>query len=352
MSIQLTRRDFTLRAAAFGLALGLTDHPLAQSQQPSPSATPPPAADPYALVDPELLPPLKQFPAYELTAEMVAKFRQIPSMAPSPAPAPQPIERRIPGSPGAPDVRLWIVDPAPSETSKPVLLYLHGGGFMMPDPMLQPHLQAIATECHCVVVSVDYRLAPETRYPGSLEDNYAALKWVHAHAAELGVDATRIAVGGDSAGGNVAAVVCHDLLKAGGPMPRFQLLIYPATDLSCSAASHKLFARGFLLEASTIRFYIDQYIRTPADIDDPRASPLKSASFVGLPPAMVITAGFDPLRDEGRAYADALAAAGVEVTYRNDAGMVHGYFAMCGAVDVAKDAMGEAVRELADALGA
>ncbi len=250
-------------------------------------------------------------------------------------------------------IRIYAPRALAGRRDAPALVYFHGGGFVLGSIASHENVCAeIADRVPCVVVSVDYRLAPEAKFPLGLDDSVAAFRWVHAHAAELGVDPARIAVGGDSAGGNVAAVVCHDLLKAGGPMPRFQLLIYPATDLSCSAASHKLFARGFLLEASTIRFYIDQYIRTPADIDDPRASPLKSASFAGLPPAMVITAGFDPLRDEGRAYADALAAAGVEVTYRNDAGMVHGYFAMCGAVDVAKDAMGEAVRELADALGA
>ena len=136
---------------------------------------------------------------------MVGKFRQMPGMPPLPAPAPQPVERHIPGPPGAPEVRLWVVDPAPSEKGKPLLLHMHGGGFMMTDPGWMPLLQGIATDCHCVVVSVDYRLAPETRYPGSLEDNYAALKWVHAHAAELGIDRSRIAVGGESAGGSHAA---------------------------------------------------------------------------------------------------------------------------------------------------
>jgi acetyl esterase len=250
-------------------------------------------------------------------------------------------------------VRIYVPRALEARRDAPALVFFHGGGFVLGSIASHERICAeIADRVPCVVVSVDYRLAPEAKFPAGIDDSVAAFRWVHAHAAELGLDPDHLAVGGDSAGGNIAAVVCHDLAKAGGPMPRFQLLVYPATDLTCSARSHALFARGFLLEASTIRFYIDQYVRTPADIDDPRASPLKAASFAGLPPAMVVTAGFDPLRDEGRAYADALAAAGVPVTYRNDAGMVHGYLAMSGAIDVAKDAMAEAVRELRDALGA
>ncbi len=249
-------------------------------------------------------------------------------------------------------VRIYVPRGVVNRRDAPALVYFHGGGFVLGSIASHELVCAeIADRVPCVVVSVDYSLAPESKFPIGIDDSLAAFRWVHAHAAELGIDAKRIAVGGDSAGGNVAAVLCHDLRDAGGPMPRFQLLIYPATDLSCSTRSHALFARGFLLEETTIQFYIDQYVRTRADIDDPRASPLKSKSFRGLPPAMVVTAGFDPLRDEGKAYADALAAAGVPVTYRNDGGMVHGYFALSGAVDVAKDAMSEAVRELRDALG-
>ena len=220
MSNQLTRRDFALRTAGFGLAgfglagfnraMGLAPAAkLAEAERASRSETSPavadPSLDPYSLVDPDLLPTLKQFPAYDLSMEMVRKFRQLPGMPPLPAPAPQPVERHIPGAHGTPEVRLWVVDPAPLEKGKPLLLHMHGGGFMMTGPGWMPMLQGIATDCHCVVVSVDYRLAPETRYPGSLEDNYAALKWVHAHAAELGIDRSRVAVGGESAGGTHAA---------------------------------------------------------------------------------------------------------------------------------------------------
>ena len=140
------------------------------------------------------------------------------------------MERHIPGPPGAPEGRFGVVDRAPAEKSKPVLLHMHGGGFMMPDPWLLPRLQGIATDCHCVVVSVDYRLAPETRYPGSLEDNYAALKWVHAHAAELGIDRSRIAVGGEGAGGGHAASLAIHARDRNQVPVVFQLLIYPGLD--------------------------------------------------------------------------------------------------------------------------
>ncbi len=166
MSNQFTRRDFAIRTAGFGLArFGLTmglgpAATLAGAEQALRSETSSATADPYSIVDPELLPALKQFPPFDLSAEMVAKFRQLPGMPPLPAPAPQPVERHIPGPPGAPEVRLWVVDPAPLEKGKPLLLHMHGGGFMMTNPMLMPQLQGIATDCHCVVVSVDYRLAP------------------------------------------------------------------------------------------------------------------------------------------------------------------------------------------------
>ena len=148
MRNQLTRRDFAIRTAGFGLAMGLAPAATrAEAEQASRSEPSPAIADPYSLVDPELLPALKQFPAFDFSAEMVGKFRQTPGMPPLPVPAPQPVERHIPGAPGAPEVRVWVVDPAPSEKGKPLLLHMHGGGFMMTDPNLMPRLQEIATDC-------------------------------------------------------------------------------------------------------------------------------------------------------------------------------------------------------------
>jgi len=329
MSNQLTRRDFAMRTAGLGLAMGLAPAAsLAQAEQASRAITSPPPADPYSLVDPELLPTLKQFPAYELTAEMAGKFRQLPSSPPLPAPAPQPVERRIPGAPGAPEVRLWIVDPAPSDKSKPVLLFIHGGGFMMPDPMLMPRLQEIAAECHCVVVSPEYRLAPETRYPGSLEDNYAALKWVHAHAAELGIDRSRIAVGGQSAGGGHAASLALHARDLNEVPIVFQLLIYPQLDDRTGSTTPASPAIGrFLWTASANRLAWSSLLGVPAGSPSVpvTAVPARVASVDGLPPAWIGVGSIDLFVEEDMEYAHQLIHAGVATELLVVPGAFHGF---------------------------
>jgi acetyl esterase/lipase len=343
---QLTRRDFALRTAGFGLAgLGLTmglapAATLAEAEQASRSETSPPVADPYSLVDPELLPVLKQFPAFELSAEMVVKFRQMPGMPPLPAPAPQPVERHIPGPPGAsearaPEVRLWVVDPAPLEKGKPLLLHMHGGGFMMTDPMLMPRLQGIATDCHCVVVSVDYRLAPETRYPGALEDNYAALKWVHAHSAELGIDRSRIAVGGESAGGGHAASLAihardrnkRDRNEEDVPIC-FQLLIYPELDDRTGSSNPAPPAIGqFMWTASANRLAWSSLLGVPAGSSKVpvAAVPARVASVAGLPPAWIGVGSIDLFVEEDMEYARRLVHAGVATELLVVRGAFHGF---------------------------
>ena len=317
LSNQLTRRDFGIRTAGFGLAMGLAPAAtLAEAEQASRSETSPAVADPYSLVDPELLPTLKQFPAFDLSAEMVVKFRQTPGMPPLPVPAPQPVERHIPGPPGAPEVRLWVVDPAPLEKGKPLLLHMHGGGFMMTDPGWMPRLQGIATDCHCVVVSVDYRLAPETRYPGSLEDNYAALKWVHAHAAELGIDRSRIAVGGESAGGGHAAslaIHARDRNKEDVPIC-FQLLIYPQLDDRTGSSHPASPAIGhFMWTASANRLAWSSLLGVPAGSSKVpvAAVPARVASVAGLPPAWIGVGSIDLFVEEDMEYARRLVHAGV-----------------------------------------
>jgi acetyl esterase/lipase len=329
MSNRLTRRDFAIHMAGFGLAMGLTPAAtLAEAERASRSETSPAVADPYSLVDPELLPVLKQFPAFELSAELVDKFRQSPGMPPLPAPAPQPVERHIPGPPGAPEVRLWIVDPAPSEKPKPVLLYMHGGGFMMTDPMLMPELQGIATDCHCVVVSVDYRLAPETRYPGSLEDNYAALKWVYAHAAELGIDPSRIAVGGESAGGGHAAnLAIHARDRNEVPIV-FQLLIYPQLDDRTGSTRPAPPALGhFIWTASNNRFAWNSLLGVPAGSSSVPAAavPARVASVDGLPPAWIGVGSIDLFVEEDMEYARRLVHAGVGTELLVVRGAFHGF---------------------------
>jgi len=360
MSNPLTRRDFAIRTAGFGLAgfhlagfnraMGLAPATLAEAGQashsePSPVADPD-SLDPYSLVDPELRPALKQFPAFELTAEMVCQFRQMPGMPPLPAPAPQPVERHIPGPPGAPEVRLWVVDPAPSEKGKPCLLHMHGGGFMMTNPMLMPQIQGIATDCHCVVVSVDYRLAPETRYPGSLEDNYAALKWVHAHAAELGIDRSRIAVGGESAGGTHAAnlaIHARDRNKrdrSGEDVPIcFQLLIYPALDDRTGSSHPAPPAVGhFMWTPSANRFAWSSLLVVPAGSSQVPAAavPARVASVAGLPPAWIGVGSIDLFAEEDMEYARRLVHAGVATELLVAPGAFHGFDLLVPDAEVSK----------------
>jgi acetyl esterase/lipase len=341
MSVPLTRRDFAIRTAGFGLAgfnlaWGLAPAAtLAEAEQASRSEASQAVADPYSvapysLVDPELLPALKQFPAFDLSLEMVRKFRQLPGIPPLPAPAPQPVERHIPGPPGAPEVRLWVVDPAPSEKGKPLLLHMHGGGFMMTGPGWMPMLQGIATDCHCVVVSVDYRLAPETRYPGSLEDNYAALKWVHAHAAELGIDRSRIAVGGESAGGTHAATLAihaRDRNKEDVPIC-FQLLIYPALDDRTGSSHPAPPAIGhFMWTASANRLAWSSLLGVPAGSSKVpvAAVPARVASVAGLPPAWIGVGSIDLFVEEDMEYARRLVHAGVATELLVVRGAFHGF---------------------------
>ncbi len=329
MSNQLTRRHFAIRTAGFGLAMGLTPAAaLAQADQASRSAPSPAMADPYSLVDPELRPVLKQFPAVDLSLDMAIKFRQMPGTPPLPAPAPQPVERHIPGPPGAPEVRLWVVDPAPSEKGKPALLHMHGGGFIMTDPMLMPQLQGIAADCHCVVVSVDYRLAPETRYPGSLEDNYAALKWVYAHAGELGVDRSRIAVGGESAGGyHAASLAIHARGRNEVPIV-FQLLIYPALDDRTGSTRPAPPSVGrFMWNASANRLAWSSLLGVPAGSSRVPAAavPARVASLAGLPPAWIGVGALDLFAEEDMEYARRLVHAGVGTELLVVRGAFHGF---------------------------
>ena len=347
MSHPLTRRDFAIRTAGFGLAsFGLTiglppAGTLAAAEQASRSEISPAVADPYSLVDPELLPVLKQFPAFDLTAEMVRQFRQTPGLPPLPAPAPQPVERHIPGPPGAPQVRLWVVDPAPSEKGKPLLLHMHGGGFMMTDPNLMPRIQEIAADCHCVVVSVDYRLAPETRYPGALEDNYAALKWVHAHAAELGIDRSRIAVGGESAGGGHAAslaIRARERNKEDVPIC-FQLLIYPQLDDRTGSSRPAPPAIGhFMWTASANRLAWGSLLGVPAGSSrvPVGAVPARVASVAGLPPAWIGVGSIDLFVEEDMEYARRFVHAGVatELLVMRDA--FHGFDLLVPEAEVSK----------------
>ena len=211
----------------------------------------------------------------------------------------------------------------------PTLLYYHGGGFVIGN--LETHdstCRRLANKSRCQVISIDYRLAPEHPFPAPIDDGIAAFRHIRDNALSFDVDPRRIAVGGDSAGGAIAAVVCQNCRAAGEKMPAFQMLIYPATDYSCESGSRRQFAKGYFLEKDLIDWFWNAYAPAGTDRADLRVSPLLAKDFAGLPPAFVLTAGFDPLRDEGRAYADRLIDAGVKTTYVNYPGTIHGFFSL------------------------
>ncbi|HEY3019144.1 MAG TPA: alpha/beta hydrolase [Solirubrobacteraceae bacterium] len=232
---------------------------------------------------------------------------------------------------------------APAEPGgpHPLLVFFHGGGWVIGD--IDTHDGACRLLCRHAglhVLSVDYRLAPEHPFPAAIEDGRAAFAWATAHAGELGADPARIAVGGDSAGGNIAAVTAWQAARDGGPAPTFQLLIYPATDASTRYRSQDLFGEGFFLTQSEMDWFYDHYAAA-VDPADPRLSILCADDLSALAPALVVTAGFDPLRDEGEAYARALREAGNVVALRRFAGLIHGFFNATGVSRVARDAVVE-----------
>jgi acetyl esterase len=260
-------------------------------------------------------------------------------------------DRTFPGPSGEVGLRVYTPLGATAPLL-PGLVFFHGGGFVLGD--LESHdglCRTLSNESGCRVVSVDYRLAPEHPFPAAVEDSFAAVKWVAENAAELGIDAARIAVGGDSAGGNLAAVAAVLAKKASGPKLAFQLLIYPVAQLGgAETASMRENAKGYFLEKASMEWFTRLYCPEASQRSDPRLSPLLARDVTGLPPAYVVTAGFDPLRDEGKAYADKLDAAGVAVTYVNYPGMVHGFFSFRGLVPKAREAVAAAAAALRAAL--
>jgi len=283
------------------------------------------------------LPPLSEQPIQQVR-DQAALFAHVGANDPEPVDLVE--DRTIPGPAGEIPVRVY--DPEPGATS-PVVAYFHGGGFVMMG--LDSHdriCRRLANAAHAVVVSVDYRLAPEHRFPAALDDCMAVTHWLTAHAAELAGDPARIAVAGDSAGGNLAGAIAL-ASRNGGPGLVAQVLVYPVIDAACDTASFTANAEGYLLTASTMRWFWDQYLGPEHDRSDPYASLLHADDLTGAPPALVITAEYDVLRDEGEAYAGRLRDAGVDVTCSRYDGMVHGFFNM----DAMTPASGQAMSEIA-----
>jgi acetyl esterase len=236
----------------------------------------------------------------------------------------------------------------PRQGTLPLLVYFHGGGWVVGSVTISdPFCRALANASGCAVVSVEYRLAPEDRYPAAADDAYAATRWSADHAPDLGIDASRIAVGGSSAGGNLAAVVTLMARERGRPKLAFQLLHVPVTDHDFETESYRANGAGFGLTRSGMRWFWNHYAPDPHLRDEPYASPLRAKDLSGLPPAHVVTAECDPLRDEGKAYATRLRQAGVSTTYVEYPGMVHGFTGMATTIPMGRtaiDDMGAALR--------
>lgn len=257
-------------------------------------------------------------------------------------------DRTIPGPAGPLPVRVYTPDgPGPH----PVVVYYHGGGWVIGN--LDTHdgsSRGICNASRCIIVSVDYRLAPEAKFPAAAEDSYAAAKWVVEHTVEIGGEAGRVAVAGESAGGNLAAAVCLMAKDRGGPPFAFQLLVYPVMEYGGDTPSSRENAEGYFLTKASMDWYWGHYLKAPKDGSHPYASPLKAKDLSGLPPALVITAEYDPLRDEGEAYASRLKEAGVGTICTRYGGMMHGFFNQPNDIDDARKAYAEAGAALRNAL--
>jgi acetyl esterase len=305
----------------------------------------PQAAQFLQLVHAQRQPPLESLPVetsrrtLELTSGLCKGCPTVAHLA----------DLRIEG-PGGP-LRVRVYTP-PGSGPFGVCLYFHGGGWVLNSVDTHDDLvRRLTVASGCVFVSVDYRLAPEHPYPAAIEDGYAALNWVARHASDIGVDAHRIAVAGDSAGGNIAAVLCLMTRDRGGPPIRFQALVYPITDCLFDRPSYHENAEGYFLTRSQMQWFWQHYVPDASRRTEPYASPLRATSLAGLPPAYVLTAEYDPLRDEGEAYAAALQQAGVAVRLHRYDGLIHAFLKRVDHFDAAHAAIAEIGDELRRAIG-
>ena len=297
-------------------------------------------------LDPQVIKILKEaeslgLPAYQDLSPTEAR-KQMLDLAPPVQPnlsVKKVIDRKIPGPDGDIPIRLYY--PA-GDGPFPVLVYFHGGGWVIGD--LDTHhgfCHALAKTSGCLVVAVDYRLAPEHRYPAAVEDAYAATRWVAENSELIQADPDRFAVCGDSAGGHLAAVVSLMARDRQGPRIDLQILIYPITDCSFDTPSYEENQEGYMLTRDLMKWFWNHFINIESEADDPYVSPLRAESFSDLPPALILTAEYDPLRDEGEAYAEKLQGAGVNATLTRYPGMIHAFIRMTAQLDKANVALGQ-----------
>lgn len=296
-------------------------------------------------LDPQIMQVMEQVAALGLPAAHTvspAEARVNAKLRPrAPGPEVAKVEdRNIPGPDGDVPVRIYTPE---GDGPFPILAWYHGGGWVVGDlESADGSARNLCVGGQCVVVSVDYRLAPETKFPGPAEDCWAATTWAADNAFSFNGDPTRLAVGGDSAGGNLAAAMSLMAADRGGPEIAFQLLVYPVTDADFNSVSYGENGEGYSLTKATMQWYWDHYLSGGEDAANPYAAPLQAKSLAGQPPALVITAEYDPLRDEGEAYAKRLREAGVEATSTRYDGVIHGFFSMGAVVDKGQQAVDEA----------
>jgi acetyl esterase len=261
------------------------------------------------------------------------------------------VDNLLAPGPGGPIALRRYAPVQPLAEPAPALVYFHGGGMVAGS--LDTHdalCSRLANAVGCLVVSVDYRLAPESPFPAAVDDGFAAVSWILTHAGALQMAPHRIGIAGDSAGATVAAVVCQLLRDAPGPKPALQLLLCPILDIGADTPSRKRFATGYLLDMQDFALELQQYLPAGSDPTDPRASPLRAANLTGLPVTYIHTAEYDPMRDEGIAYADRLRGADIEVHYTCHAGMIHLFYALTGVIPYASAAMRTIGAQIARAL--
>jgi acetyl esterase/lipase len=288
--------------------------------------------DPKAQIVGEFVKSIRVPGYYPPLPELRQQLRVMVSLMDEPAPALARIEGiRIPGPAGEIPARVYSASAA--TTPLPAVVYFHGGGWVQGDLETHHGLCArLAKHAGVLVVAVDYRLAPEHKFPAAVDDCLAAYRWARAKGRDVGADPARVAVAGDSAGGNLSATVSQLAASVGSPVPTCQVLIYPAVDFSLDTESHREMVEGHVIPRERVLWYMQQYLRNDADKTDRRASPLRASSLTGQPPALIVTAGFDPLRDEGRAYGDRLREAGVDVVYREYPGQIHAFVSLTKAI--------------------